>query len=189
MDKIELNIIALSNSESQPGNFVIILEEFNGIRRLPIIIGQFEAQAIAMALEQMRPQRPQTHDLLQTLIESTGSKIKEIQIFQTEQTTFGANLTLELPDKSTSQIDSRSSDALALAVRFKCPIYTSSEVLATAGIHLSNPSESFSNKRGQLTDYSIEELEAMLQQLLAKEDYKSAARIRDAIQKKRDTPE
>ena len=186
MNKIELNIIALANSESSKGNFVIILEENSGFRRLPIIIGTLEAQAIAIFLEKMQPNRPLTHDLFKSTLDLLDVSIKEVLIHKLEDGVFYANLVGKKADGSTLEIDARSSDAIALAVRFACPIYTTEAILNEAGIILDSPSQSFSNKRGSLSEYSLEELNKLLTQVLAKEDYESASKIRDAIRKKSD---
>ena len=184
MKKIELNIIALANSESSEGNFALILEEQKGFRRLPIIIGAFEAQAIAVTLERMKPNRPLTHDLFKNTLDEAGVKINEIIISKLVGGIFYANLIGEKADGSPLKIDARSSDAIAMAVRYGCPIYTTEGVMKKAGIVLDSPSKAFTNKRGSLVDYTMEELEQLLEQVLAKEDYESASRIRDAIERK-----
>lgn len=185
MDKIELNIIALANSESNPGNFALILEEQEGFRRLPIIIGPSEAQAIAIYLERMQPSRPMTHDLFKNTLDASGVGITEVLISALVDGAFHATLIGKKADGSPLSVDARTSDAIALAVRFGCPIYTTEQILSTAGIVLDSPSQAFTGKRGQLSDYSLEELERLLEQVLKKEDFESAARIRDAIEKKK----
>jgi len=184
MKKVELNIIALANSESSKGNYSLILEEQKGFRRLPIIIGPFEAQAIAIYLEKMQPNRPLTHDLFKNTLESSGVKILEVYISALNDGIFHAKLIGRKQDGNAFEVDARTSDAIAMAVRFSCPIYTTEEVMMTAGIVLESPSKAFTNKRGSLSDYSREELEQLLKQVLAKEDYESASKIRDAIDKK-----
>ena len=181
MKKIELNIIALANSESHPGNYALILEEHKGFRRLPIIIGAFEAQAIAIALEKMRPNRPMTHDLFKNTLDLSNVKITEVIISDLVAGAFHATLIGEKADGNPLEVDARSSDAIALAVRFGCSIYTTEAIMDSAGIILDSPSKAFTNKRGKLADYSLEELERLLKQVLAKEDYESASKIRDAI--------
>jgi len=183
MKKQELNIIALANSESQPNSFVVILKEESGTRRLPVVIGGFEAQAIAIGLEEMKPNRPLTHDLFKNTLDELGASIKEVIISDLVESTFHAKIIGEKVDNSILQVDARSSDAIALAVRYGCPIYTTEAILDKAGIILDSPSKAFTNKRGSLSDYSLEELERMLEQVLAKEDYESASKIRDAIEK------
>ncbi len=184
MKRIELNIIALANSESSKGNFVLILEEQKGFRRLPIIIGAFEAQAIAVSLEKMQPSRPLTHDLFKNTLEASGIIITEVVISELIGGIFYATLIGEKPDGSPLKVDARSSDAIAMAVRFGCPLFTTETIMDKAGIILDSPSKSFTNKRGNLTEYSMQELEQLLMQVLAKEDYESASKIRDAMQKK-----
>lgn len=185
MKKIELDIIALADSTSSKGNFSLILEEQGGFRRLSIIIGGFEAQAIAIALEQMQPNRPLTHDLFKNMLDQAGVQLQEVLISDMVEGIFHATIFAKKADGSMMEVDARSSDAIALAVRYGCPIFTTEAVLAAAGIVLDSPSKAFTNKRGRLSEYSLEELEQLLAQVLAKEDFESAARIRDAIEKKR----
>ncbi|MEM6629231.1 MAG: bifunctional nuclease family protein [Bacteroidota bacterium] len=186
MDKKELNIIALSQSSSSPGNFVLVLEENKGFRRIPIIIGAFEAQAIAIALENMKTQRPLTHDLALTLLERGESSLKEIVISRYEDKIFSAQLVIKTAD-TLENLDARSSDAIALAVRKPCPIYTYEHILQEAGIVLESPGKSFGEKRN-LQEYSLDELEMLLRRLLEKEDYESAKKIQDVIRRKKDSP-
>lgn len=185
MEKIELNIIALSDSLSKPGNFALILEENDSFRRLPIVIGPFEAQSIAVFLERIKTPRPMTHDLVKNILDVLGTKLQEIIINDLKEDIFHAQLIGIQKDGTTLKIDARTSDAIALALRFDCPIFTTEAIMQKASFVLDSPSKSFSNKRGQLTDYSIEELEKLLQQVVAKEDYGSATKIRDAIQEKK----
>ena len=185
MKKIELNIIALANSASSKGNFALILEEHNGFRRLPIIIGSFEAQAIAVSLEKMQPNRPLTHDLFKNTLQEAGIVITEVMISKLVDGVFHATLIGKKADGSALQVDARSSDAIAMAIRFGCPIFTTESIMQKAGIILDNPSKAFTNKRGSLTEYSLKELEQLLKQVLAKEDYESATKIRDAIEQKK----
>lgn len=184
MKKIELNIIALANSESSKGNFTLILEEQKGFRRLPIIIGGFEAQAIAISLEKMQPNRPLTHDLFKNTLNEASIQLKEVCISELVGGVFHAILIGIKADGTPFQVDARSSDAIAMAVRFGCPIFTTETIMQEAGVILDNSSKAFTNKRGNLADYSLEELEQLLLQVLAKEDYESASKIRDAIAKK-----
>ena len=185
MKKIELNIIALANSESSEGNFALILEEQKGFRRLPIIIGAFEAQAIAVSLEKMQPNRPLTHDLFKTTLELSGIVITEVIIAELNGSVFHATLIGKKADGTPLEVDARSSDAIAIAVRFGCPIFTTEAIMDKAGVVLESPSKSFTNKRGSLVEYSLEELEQLLKQVLEKEDYESASKIRDAIKNKK----
>lgn len=181
MQRIELNIIALSASDSSKGNYALILEETKGQRRLPIIIGSFEAQAIAVALEKMQPDRPLTHDLFKTVLDTSGIKISEVIVSDLINGVFHATLIGQKTDGSLLDVDARSSDAIALAVRFGCPIYTTPAVMEAAGIRLESPEEPFTNRPKSLSSYPLEELEQMLAQAIAKEDYESASKIRDAI--------
>lgn len=184
MDKIELNIIALSSSESSEGNYVIILEESTGYRRLPIIIGEYEAQCIAIALESMQTPRPMTHDLLLNSIHALGAKVKAVEITEMVNDMFKATIIIKNKDGQLVEMDARSSDAIAIAVRAEVLIFTNEKLMEQASIVLDSPSKSFTNKRGRLTDYTMDELNQILKQVLAKEDFESAAKIRDAIQKK-----
>ncbi len=185
MKKIEVNIIALAKSESHPGNFALILEEQRGFRRLPVIIGPFEAQAIAVTLERMRPNRPMTHDLFKNTLDQSGIQINEVVISTLVEGAFHALLIGKKPDGTALEVDARSSDAIAMAVRIGCPIFVNEQVMEEASIVLDSPSKAFSNKRGKLSDYSMEELERLLKRVLEKEDYESATKIREAIEKKK----
>ena len=185
MEKIELKVLGQARSESAPDHFALILEELRKGRRLPIIIGPFEAQAIAVFLERMQPRRPLTHDLFKTTLDAGGIKLTEILIHDVVEGAFHAKMTGIKADGRPLEVDARSSDAIAMAVRFDCRIFTIEAIMATSGIILDSPSKAFTNKRGKLTDYSMEELEVLLIQVLAKEDYESAAKIRNAIEEKR----
>ena len=185
MKKLELNIIALANSESSKGNYSLILEESKGFRRLPIVIGAFEAQAIAISLERMQPNRPLTHDLFKNTLELSGIVLTEIIISELKGGVFYAKLMGKKADGTPLEVDARSSDAIAMAVRFGCPIYTTENIMQQAGVVLESPSKAFTNKRGKLEDYSLDELEQLLRQVIAKEDYESASKIRNAILKKK----
>lgn len=191
MQKIELQLIALANSESHPGNFAVILKEVGGNRRLPIIIGGFEAQAIAVAIEQIQPNRPLTHDLLKNTMIELGAELEEVVITDLLEGVFHAMLVCKQEASGIIQIDARSSDAIALAVRFGCPIYVDVEVMDEAGIvieekgKLAVPTKSKSAGSPSLDQYPLDELETMLQKFIAKEDYEKAAKIRDVIEKKR----
>lgn len=183
MDKIALDVVALTNSESHPGNYALILEEQQGKRRFPIVIGSFEAQAIAVTLENMSPQRPLTHDLFQHTLRALGTSLQEVVIYQLVESIFYARMMLVDSQKEVKTIEARSSDAIALAVRFGCPIYTYEAVLGVAGI-TGEPGEA-DLKKGPFSEYPAKELEVLLAKVLAKEDYKSAARIRDALDRKK----
>ncbi len=190
MKKIELEIVALSHSLAQTQNYAIVLGESEGVRRLPIVIGEFEAQAIAVAMEGMEPSRPMTHDLFKNTLSGFSIEVKEVVINNLVDGIFYANLICILNGKQT-EVDSRTSDALALAVRFGCPIYTFEFILEQAGIILEEETErevqkakhrrSDKTKVKTLQENSAEELENLLQNALDSEDYEKAAKIRDEI--------
>jgi bifunctional DNase/RNase len=181
-EKKELAIVALSVSESQPGNYVLILEDLEEQRRIPVIIGQPEAQAIAIAMEQMQPSRPLTHDLLKNVIDALGATLKEVLIHQLTAGVFHARLLLETRDGTLLETDARTSDAIALAVRCNAPVYAFEHVILSAGIL----ADTLIGRQigGSLASYSLAELEELLEKVIAKEDYESASKIRDYIQKK-----
>jgi hypothetical protein len=194
MKKIELEIVALSHSITQTNSYAVVLGEINGLRRLPIVIGGFEAQAIAVALERMQPTRPLTHDLFYNFMSAYGVELEEVVIYKLEEGIFFAKLICK-SNNETTEIDSRTSDALALAVRAGCHIYTYENILDTAGLFLDQtdvqPAATGENKQGsvpvssneaaELKNLSLDELEKMLQQVLEQEDYVKAIRIRDEI--------
>ncbi len=184
--KKELAIVGLSSSESKPGNYVVILEDLDQQRRIPVIIGMPEAQSIAIAMEQMQPARPLTHDLLKTVIEALGGRLKEVLIYQFLENVFYSRLLLQGPDDKMIEIDARTSDALALAVRCQVPVYTFEQVILDAGIR----SDSVVGRQigGSYAEYSLAELEDLLEKVIAKEDYESASKIRDYIEKRRNSP-
>lgn len=193
MKKIELEIVALSHSVSHSQNYAIILGEKDGVRRLPIVIGGFEAQSIAVALERMVPNRPLTHDLFKNTLDTFSISLKEIVISELIDGIFYAQLNCTHEDQEI-QIDSRTSDALALAVRFSCPIYTFESILETAGVVLeenegdadADPLDIKSpGSVDQLNNLSIEALEKLLEDVLAEEDYERAASIRDEINRRK----
>ncbi len=195
MRKIELDIVALSHSVTQSNNYAVVLGEREGARRLPIVIGGFEAQAIAVAIEGMSPNRPLTHDLFKNTLDTFNIQLKEIIINNLLEGIFYARL-ICLKDGEIIEVDSRTSDALALAVRFKCPIYTYEFILDAAGVVLEESDEqdeevvetqkSVEPQRGtSLAAYSVEDLNKMLQEVLADEDYERAAEIRDEINRRK----
>lgn len=194
MKKIELEIIALSHSITQTHSYAIVLGELNGLRRLPVVIGGFEAQAIALALEKMKPTRPLTHDLIKNFMNAFNVNLQEIIINDLQEGIFYAKLVC-INDHDTVEIDSRTSDALALAVRFNCPIYTYENILNTAGVVVDETStkkkknsaaevENTPNKE-DLKSLSLEELQTLLAQVLEQEDYIKAIAIRDEMDKRR----
>lgn len=201
MKKIELDIVALSHSVTQSHNYAVVLGEQDGSRRLPIVIGGFEAQAIAVAMERMTPNRPLTHDLFKNTLETFEVELKEVIINNLLDGIFYARL-ICIKDGEEFEIDSRTSDALAMAVRFNCPIFTYEFILDAAGVILEDSEEggdeqtpaekpkATSKKKGKrkravagntLSSYTADELSKMLEEVLADEDYERAAKIRDEI--------
>lgn len=201
MKKIELDIVALSHSVTQSHNYAVVLGEQDGSRRLPIVIGGFEAQAIAVAMERMAPNRPLTHDLFKNALETFEIELKEVIINNLLDGIFYARLVC-LKEGQIIEIDSRTSDALAMAVRFDCPIFTYEFILDAAGVVLEGeeaeeddnetadkPRRKRKKKSDQpaaLTSYSIDELNNLLEQVLDKEDYEQAAKIRDEMERRRE---
>ncbi len=191
MVKIELDIIALSHSVTQSHNYAVVLGEIEGNRRLPIVIGGFEAQAIAVAMEQMSPNRPLTHDLFKNTLEHFEIDLKEVVINNLLDGVFYAKLVC-LKNGEEYEIDSRTSDAIAMAVRFDCPIYTYEFIMESAGVELDDESvettggEIVSEKPAKTTPGGYERmteeaLNKLLDDVLANEDYEKAAKIRDEL--------
>jgi bifunctional DNase/RNase len=181
MDKIELFISALSNSESSPGHFVIVLEEAQTRRRLPIIIGSFEAQSIALFMEKLSPPRPLTHDLFVNTLSHAGIMLDAAIIYGMLNGAFAAHLVLKTKDGTIWNEDARSSDALAIAVRIGAPIFIEKSLFEQ---HAITEEKRIGILRGSLMEYSVEELDMILNDLLEKEDYERAAKVRDIISKK-----
>jgi bifunctional DNase/RNase len=198
MKKIELRIVALSHSVSQSNNYAVVLGEMIGLRRIPIVIGSFEAQAIAVAMEKMTPNRPLTHDLFKQTLEAFKVEIKEIIINNLLDGIFYARLICER-EGEIIELDSRTSDAIALAVRFQCPIFTYEFILDTAGVELDESTQTEieeenddemeekpgKDKQSTLSTYSLESLQKILLQVLEEENYEKAATIRDEIDKRK----
>lgn len=193
MKKIELEIVALSHSVTQSHNYAVVLGEMKGRRRLPIVIGGFEAQAIAVAMERMAPNRPLTHDLFKNTLDIFDIVLHEIIISDLLDGIFYAKL-ICMREGDVFEIDSRTSDAIAMAVRFGCPIFTYDFILDSAGVILEDEEEDdeggeveeTSTKSNQpFGQYNNEELEQMLQDVLAEEDYEKAAKIRDELKLRR----
>ena len=208
MGKVKLNVLGISYSQTQSGAYALVLSEEEGSRRIPIIVGGFEAQAIAIELEGLTPPRPLTHDLFKKFSDSYGVRILEVNIHKLDEGVFFANI---LCDNGSQQItlDARTSDAIALALRFKCPIYTTDEIVEKAGIVLDfekgsgleqsespespeSPEEMMKvpekpekriNVPG-LSDVSMEELKSLLADAVANEDYEKASEIRDEINRR-----
>lgn len=191
MKKIELEIVALSHSITQTHSYAVVLGEVNGLRRLPIVIGGFEAQAIAVALERMQPSRPLTHDLMKNFMLAFNIDLHEIIINDLQEGIFYSKLICS-SDKETVEIDSRTSDAVALAVRFGCPIYTYENILASAGMLMEADDKKkkvvvshTDSGSDDLKKMSIDELELLLKEVLEYEDYIKAASIRDEIKERK----
>lgn len=206
MKKINLDIIGLSYSQTQTGAYALVLGERNGKRRLPIIIGGFEAQAIAIELEKMTPSRPLTHDLFKTFATTFDIEIKEVVIYNLVEGIFFAKLICEKDGKEV-EIDARTSDSIALAVRFNCPISTYEFILSSAGILLED--EQLNEEDGgdnededhadlddpveellepstkDITTLTPAELEKYLEDAIAMEDYERASQIRDELSKRK----
>jgi bifunctional DNase/RNase len=195
MKKIELEIVALSHSITQTHSYAVVLGEVNGLRRLPIVIGGFEAQAIAVALEKMQPSRPLTHDLMKNFMNAFAIDLLEIIICDLQEGIFYSKLVCS-SENDTVEIDSRTSDAIALAVRFGCPVYTYENILESAGILMEDTSSTGKKKKGKqevmveqgspagnedLKTMTLTELNNLLNEVLGSEDYIRAIAIRDEI--------
>ncbi|SFH13170.1 bifunctional nuclease family protein [Pontibacter chinhatensis] len=200
MDKIQLEILGLSSSQSQTGSFALVLGEKEGNRRLPIIIGMFEAQSIAIQIEKINPNRPLTHDLFKTFAEEMDVRVTEILISDLKEGVFYSKIVCTNGTREF-ELDARPSDAIAIGLRFGVPIYTVESVLSEAGIILSDLEEeeeesdemavkntststSSSGAKESLSQTSVDELNKMLNEALEKEDYEKAAKIRDELNKR-----
>lgn len=200
MDKIKLNVHGLSVSQTQTGTYALVLGEENGTRRIPIIIGPIEAQSIALELEGLETPRPLTHDLFKTFADSFDITLKQVYIYRLEEGVFYSELHCKQGDKEV-KIDSRTSDAISLALRFQSPIFTSEVIIEKAGIvidveddekeadetndpfDIENPFADSSGKPN-LNNLSEEELQTVLQAAIAAEDYERASEIRDELAKR-----
>lgn len=193
MDKIKLDIAGLSYSQTQSGAYALVLTESGGKRQLPIIIGGFEAQAIAIELEKMTPTRPLTHDLFKNFAQAFSIVVTEVVIYNLIEGIFYSKLICER-DGQVTEIDARTSDAIAIGVRFNCPIYTFETILSSAGILLDETEakdddfimdeEEVQAAEGSLESLTVEELETQLNEAIENEDYELASRIRDEINKR-----
>jgi len=195
MEKIKLDIAGLQYSQTQSGAYALILVESGGKRQIPIVIGGFEAQAIAIALEKMVPERPLTHDLFKSFANSFSINVLEIIIYRFEEGVFYSKLICE-QFNVTAEIDSRTSDAIAIGLRFNCPIYTYENILSDTGhanddagfdpiVH-DNDFEPDIHDLDELDEIAIEELENQLKEAIDNEDYELASRLRDEIKKRND---
>jgi len=194
MDKIRLEILAISHSVTQSHNYAVILNEKDGNRRLPIVIGGFEAQAIAVAIERMTPNRPLTHDLFKNTLDLFQINIREIIINDLLDGIFYAQLVCDQMG-DVFVVDSRTSDAIAMAVRYQCPIYTYEFIMEAAGVEIEKEAEdellesqktepTSQNPMDQLKNLSSTELDSLLEQVLENEDYEKAAKIRDEMNRR-----
>ncbi|WP_319272459.1 bifunctional nuclease family protein [uncultured Draconibacterium sp.] len=194
MQKIRLNILGLSVSQTQSGAYALVLAEEEGERRIPIIIGPVEAQAIAIQLEGLKPPRPLTHDLIKNMALAFDIALLEVTIYKLEEGIFYSELLCEMNGKEI-RIDSRTSDAVALALRFRCPIYTSEEILQKAGIVLESDDEDSPVRSvmdedepetigSSYAQYSTSDLEELLNEAIEEEDYEKASIIRDELNKR-----
>ena len=203
MKKHKLEIIGLSYSQTQSGAYALVLGEEDGKRRLPIIIGSFEAQAIAIELEKMKPSRPLTHDLFKTFADSFDVTVKEVIIYNLVEGIFFAKLICDRDGKEV-EIDARTSDSIALAIRFTCPIYTYEFILSAAGIILEESEEIESvlekgiveefeevedeegdSTADDLSNVSVKKLEEFLKEAIKDEAYEDASRIKKEIDKRK----
>ena len=202
MSKIRLNVLGISYSQTQTGAYALVLAEEEGKRRIPIIVGGFEAQAIAIQLEGLKPPRPLTHDLFLNFSKTFKIDLIEVTIYKLEEGVFFAKLTCD-DGKNIVEIDARTSDAIALALRFKCPIFTTEEIMQRAGIILDFDKESakksatehvpqekdikVENKpqSDELKSIRIPELKSMLEEAVRDENYERASLIRDEINRRK----
>jgi len=194
MKRVKLKVMGISYSQTQSGAYALILIEENGERRIPIIIGGFEAQAIVIKLENLDPPRPLTHDLFKKFADEFNIIVREVMIYKLEEGVFFSKLVCNSGEKEYS-IDSRTSDAVALALRFSCPIFITEDILEKAGITI-NPIDAglsassevdslFEPERTKYDSYSDEELYKMIDESVKTEDYERAAAIRDEIEKRK----
>ena len=203
MSKIKLNVLGISYSQTQSGAYALVLTEESGDRRIPIIVGGFEAQSIAIQLEGLKPPRPLTHDLFMNFANSFKIDLLEVNIHKLEEGVFYSKLLCDNGEKKIT-IDTRTSDAIALALRFKCPIYTTEEIMERAGIVLEFGSEEKSSSLSEnatasdavtpssissteYEDFTTKELNEMLKEAIGNEDYEKASLIRDELSKRTDS--
>ncbi|HLO57125.1 MAG TPA: bifunctional nuclease domain-containing protein [Bacteroidales bacterium] len=203
MNKVKLNVLGISYSQTQTGAYALVLAEENGRRRIPIIVGGFEAQAIAIQLEGLKPPRPLTHDLFLNFARTFNIDLLEITVYKLEEGVFYSKLTCDNGQRII-EIDARTSDAIALALRFKCPIYTTEDILKKAGIILDFEKESAMQPSGdqpsapsrnirvqdssfteELKNNNLQELKDLLNEAISEEDYEKASLIRDEINRRK----
>ena len=197
MEKIRLEILGLSSSQSQIGSFALVLGEEDGNRRLPIIIGGFEAQAIALEIENIKPNRPMTHDLLVSIARTFEVEMEEVVISDLKEGVFYSRIVLHL-NGERKEVDARPSDAIAIAVRFKAPIFTYETILSEAGIDVQESSGESKSGKSSAQEETAEEISSQedlskvqrirkltdkIEDAISREDYEEAARLRDEINK------
>jgi len=193
---IELEILGLSSNHSQSGSFTLVLGEVNGTRRLPIVIGMFEAQAIALEIEKIIPNRPMTHDLFKSFASGFNYEIERIVITDMKEGVYYAEIQSK-SDLVSAEIDARPSDAVAIAIRFGCPIYCTEKAMSEGAVEnydveekeekgptKPSPQKFTPKKEPSLKDFSLDKLNQMLDKAIGNEDYERAARIRDEINKR-----
>jgi len=203
MSKIKLNVLGISYSQTQTGAYALVLAEENGKRRIPIIVGGFEAQAIAIQLEGLKPPRPLTHDLFLNFARTFKINLLEVTVYKLEEGVFYSKLTCD-NGRQIIEIDARTSDAIALALRFKCPIYTTEEIMRKSGIILDFEKETHSQSKSksdpvarkmrikedkpaeELSKISSQELKTLLDEAIKDENYERASIIRDEINRRKD---
>lgn len=192
MDRIKLKVLGLSYSMSQAGAYALILADEQDLHRIPIVIGMPEAQSIAIQLEKLQTQRPLTHDLIKTLADALKTNLKEVFIYRLNAGIFYSELLFET-DMNLIKIDSRTSDAIALALRYDCPIYTTSEIIAKAGILVNHedipakeevPPASLLDAEEVAREYSVQELTQLLNEAVQNEEYEKASRFRDMLKER-----
>lgn len=191
MEKVELRFLRITYSHTHAGAYALILSEMEGDRRLPIIIGGVEAQAIAIQVENIKPARPLTHDLFKNVADTLGFQLKEVIINDLVEGIFHAKLVVEQGGNEV-EIDARSSDAIALALRFECPIFTYEFILGAAGLKVEEGEETEEESNAgkaekQPTAMSVDELQNLLEEALENEDYERASKLRDEIKRREGT--
>lgn len=187
MDKVELRVRSIIFNQNQSNSFSLTLEELSGRRRLPIVIGYYEAQAIALEIEKMKASRPLTHDLFNELAVNFNFTVNEVIIYKFKEGLFYSMLICSDGTK-TVEIDSRTSDAVAIALRFKCPVYTYEQIMNEAAyLHQddeTDPVEKMVSEDDDLYTYTLTELEDLLEKAIIDEDYERASQIRDEMNKR-----
>ncbi len=196
MNKIKLNVLGLSYSQTQSSAYALVLAEENGDRRIPIIIGNNEAQAIAVQMENMTPSRPLTHDFIRLLTDSFQIEVLEVNIIKLREGIFFAEVLLQR-ENTRVRIDSRTSDAVALAMRCNCPIFTTEEIMEKAGIIIKHEEEEEKSNREEknkeetetsesvFSSYTLAQLEMMLSEAIQEENYERASVIRDELENRK----